>query len=323
MRLIGPLTVAAIAGALTILVTGCAGSDGNLSPTRGDSGAIAAPAGMHPAWWREAPQSARAGVYVTQANGSTDGIVFGFRARESRDNPPTCSIANQNFDQSQIAADVAGNVYLPNIETGFIGVYGPNCGNLIGSVADPYGSAIDVTVHGGTFYAAGGSTVAACTMSGCASGLTDPSIFQLETAAADSKGNVWASFYNQKGAISLIVWLGGKMPGRLVTGYINENTPGALEFDNRDRLVSIQTLFFHAYRYRCSASRAACTNVGIFNLQAGSLFGALNARNTNIQVTDYANSSVDVYSYPGFAYRYSYERGFRPNYAVEGIVQTQ
>lgn len=58
----------------------------------------------------------------------------------------------------------------------------------------------------GTFYGAGGSYVSICTLSGCASELTDPSIKQLETAAVDSDGNIWASYYNQSGAPSLIVW---------------------------------------------------------------------------------------------------------------------
>jgi hypothetical protein len=38
---------------------------------------------------------------------------------------------------------------------------------------------------------------------------------------------------------------------------------------------------------------------------------------------DYANDSVDVYRYPSFKYEYSYDRGLRGGYSVEGIVQTR
>ena len=277
---------------------------------------------QRPAWWREAPATVRAGVYVGQANGSTDGVVFGFHASERRNQPPACSIPGQNFDQSQIAADSAGNVYLPDILTSAVNIYAPECGSLIASVADPYGAPLDVAVHGGTFYAAGGQAVAVCTQGGCSTELTDASIFQLETAAVDSHGNVWASYYSNSNGPSLIVWPGGAMPGRIVRGYVNQNTPGGLLFDRRDRLISVQTLFAHVYAYRCDASTARCRNTGTFGLQGGSLFGALNARNSNFQATDYANDSIDVYAYPGFTYEYSYDRGLLSGSAVQGIVQT-
>ena len=77
------------------------------------------------------------------------------------------------------------------------------------------------------------------------------------------------------------------MPGHVVSGYVNQNTPGDLIFDKNDTLVSIQTQFTHAYVYRCNAKAASCTNIATFDLQGGSLYGALNPSNTNIQVTDY------------------------------------
>ncbi|MGB8518934.1 MAG: hypothetical protein WCD38_02075 [Candidatus Tumulicola sp.] len=270
-----------------------------------------------------APAAARAGVFVTQANGSSDGVVFGFKAQNKANLPPVCSIGSQNFEQTQIAADGAGNLYLPNVETSVIGVYSPNCGQLVRGIADPYSAPVDVAVRAGKIYAAGGTTVAVCTSDGCSSSLTDPSILQLETAAVDSKGNVWASYYSHTDAVQLAVWPRGKMPGHVVSGYVNQNTPGDLIFDKNDTLVSIQTLFTHAYIYRCSAKTASCSNIATFNLHGGSLYGALNPSNTNIQVTDYSKSAVDVYAYPSFAYEYSYSDGFMPGYSVQGIVQTR
>ena len=282
-----------------------------------------APSAAHPAWWREAPASARAGVYVAQANGASDGIVFGFGAHDRKNRAPMCSLGNQKFADTDIAADSSGSLYLANVQSGRVNVYAPNCGSRIATFIDPYGSDSDVALHGSTIYAVGSQHVAVCSREGCSAELTDPSILQLETGAVDSKGNVWGSYYDQQGRISLIVWQNGAMPGHPVSGYVNQNTPGGLLFDDRDNLVSIQTRFGHAYTYRCSAAAASCTNTATFTLHAASLFGALNARNTDIQLTDYANDSVDVYAYPTFTYEYSYDAGLLKTSSVEGIAQTR
>jgi hypothetical protein len=135
----------------------------------------------------------RVNVYVTQANGSSDGIVYGYGANNKANRAAACTITGQKFDHSQIATDASGNTYLPNLQTGAINVYAPDCGKLIAAVKDPYGADVDVALgKNGTFYGAGRAHVSVCTTTGCTNELTDPSIFQLETAAVDASGNVWA-----------------------------------------------------------------------------------------------------------------------------------
>lgn len=270
------------------------------------------------------PQSrvTRIKVYVTQANGASDGFVYGYTGNNKANRSPACTLKGQKFDHSQIAVDASGNVYLPNIETGRIDVYAPDCGSRLASVTDPYGADVDVTVgNDGTFFGVGNSHVSVCTTSGCASELADPSILQLETAAVDAFGNVWATYYSQKGAPSLIVWPNGSMPGKPVSGYVNTNTPGDLSFDNTGNLISVQTLFAHVFVYRCSETKATCTNTRTVTLRSGALFGSLNASNRDFQVSDYANNKVDVYSYPAFAFLYSYNRGLKEGYSTQGIAQ--
>lgn len=302
-------------------LTSCDAMGGAPNNPGGRSGVPPTARSVHPAWWRDAPAAARVGVYVGQANGSTSGTLYGYPPKNKSNKPPKCSIGSQSFDQSQIAVDDSGNVYSPNLETGDINIYAPNCGSLIASVNDPYGADLDVALGpNATFYGVGGTHVSRCTRSGCSSELTDPSIEQLEMAVVDSDGNVWASYYNQNGAPSLIVWLTGSARGEIMSGYVNQNTPGDLMFDKRGRLVSLQTRFTHVYIYDCDAYEAYCFKPKVKNLQAASLFGSLNASNTEFQVTDYANDSVDVYSYPKLKYKYSYSNGLSSNSSVQGIA---
>jgi hypothetical protein len=278
-----------------------------------------APPLSRPAWWRDAPAAIRVGVYVGQAGYNS--VIFGYRARNKSNGAPECSIGYQNFAQSQIAVDASGNVYSPDFRTGDTNIYGPNCGSLIASVNDPYGSDFDVAVgENGTFYGVGGTHVSVCTLSGCTSELTDSSIKQLGTAAVDAQGTVWASYYNQSGVPSLIAWT-PRGDVQVMNGYVNRNTPGDLMFDKRGRLVSLQTGFFKVYVYKCDVYEATCFKPKAFRLKAASLFGSLNAANTDFQATDYANDSVDVYSWPRLEYKYSYSRGLNASYGVQGIAQ--
>lgn len=301
----------ALCAALAALISGC-GMAGQ-TPSQD--------AAARPAWWREAPAASRPGVYVTQANGGDDGVVYGYPSENKANKPPLCSIGGQKFSESGIASDAKGNVYLPNVETGGVAIYSPNCGSLLATVNDPYGSDIDVALHKDSIFAAGGTHVAVCSLHGCANELTDSSIHQIGSVAVDSAGNVWASYFTSKGSIELIVWRHAKMPGQVVSGYVNQNTPGSLLFDNKGTLLSVQTRFIHLYEYRCDAAKASCSNTQTFTLQGGSLFGALNAKNTDFQATDYENDSVDVYTYPGLNYEYSYSNGLSKSASAQGITQ--
>lgn len=310
-------------GLLALCLAQVLGGCTSANPATSERPLPAQPGAARPSWWREAPDSARSGVYVVQADGRGDGVVFGYGQHDRSNKAPRCSIGGQTFEESQIATDRTGNLYLPNSTTGAVGVYAPHCGALLKTIADPQGGDLDVAIDGSRIYALGFSHVSVCSMNGCSRELTDGSILQLESAAVDHSGNVWATYYNQNGAPSLIVWAGAQMPGRIVNGYVNQNTPGGLTFDRHDTLVSIQSRFMHVYVYRCDAGTASCVNTETVTLQADSIFGALDAKNTNYQVTDYANDSVDVYAYPSFNYQYSYSRGLFPNYTVEGIAQAK
>jgi hypothetical protein len=66
-------------------------------------------------------------------------------------------------------------------------------------------------------------------------------------------------------------------------------------------LLSLQTFFPDVYVYRCNAGTASCTNTKT-TLRDGSLYGGLNAANTDYQTTNYEGNAVEVYSYPSFTF---------------------
>lgn len=313
------------AGCLSFLCAVTAGCGAAAVSTIGSTGAPdtqrpAQTGRSHPAWWREAPDTVKRGVYVSESNGGGTSELFGFGAQNQKDHRPFCVTAAP-ASTTGIGSDASGNVYAPSASTATVSVYAPHCGSVIATFSDPYGSPLGAAVQGDAIYLPNANgNVAVCTLTGCASELTDPSILQVTSAAADPSGNVWAAYYAQNIEISLIVWRRGKMPGRVVSGYINTPVPGNVLFDKKGGLISVA--FATAFTYSCSARAAACTNTGAIGLQGNSNFAALNATNTAIQVTDAMHTSVDVYAYPSFTYAYSYDSGLLDNAAVEGITQT-
>ena len=303
---------------LAIALAGCAAGPNPRQITSG----VPNEATVHRMWWREAPDSVQRGVYVTETNSAGANLVFEYGPHNRLNNPPRCQIPGQN-DVTDIGSDAAGNVYLPNGAVHRVYVRAPGCGPLVGSVDDPFGFPVGVAVHGSTFYVPNTSAnVAVCTLSGCASELTDPSLRQVQNATVDSSGNVWATYYAQNFAISLIVWPRGAMPGRVMSGYDGTVVPGNISFDQLGTLISLDSEFTQVHTFKCVVRTATCTKKGDVTLHGKVFFGALNAANTNFQVTNLADDSIDVYAYPGFAYEYSYDRGLRSGYIPEGIAQT-
>ncbi len=125
------------------------------------------------------------------------------------------------YSASPRMARATSTTRLSRVETNIVNVYAPDCGKLIASLNDPYGNPSGAAVRGGTFYVEDlDGSIPVCTLSGCTSELTNPSIRSGSggSVAVDSFGNVWAAVYDQTFRIALVVWPHAKMPGRVVTG---------------------------------------------------------------------------------------------------------
>ena len=322
MRPLFAFVLASIAGAA---LSGCAGSGTGVALPPPTLPNAARTVRANPAWWRRAPDLVKVGVYISNFTGSGMNVIYGFGPQNRKNKPPVCTIPGQ-MDVFGIASDASGNVYVPTFAgtKNIVNIYAPGCGKLIASLNDPYGNPSGAAVRGSTFYVEDlDGSVPVCTLGGCASELTDPSIRSGSggSVAVDSLGNVWAADYNQIFVIELVVWRHAKMPGHVVSGYVNSATPGGIVFDTHGSLISVDSTVLRTYT--CKAKTATCTSTGSFPLKGKSRFGALNRSNLDFQVTDQDHGSVDVYAYPGFSYQYSYNRGPNGGLNPTGITQTR
>jgi hypothetical protein len=241
---------------------------------------------------------------------------------------PICTIAGQE-DVTDAGEDTAGDVYVPSGSTDAVTIFAPNCGSRLGGYSVPYGQPVGIATYlppaearrhvkpativerteDAVFDIVGPSdspgNVALCTVKGCSSDLTDPSIVEIIGGDIDSTGNVWASYINRESQPALIVWPNRKMPGKVVSGYANAG-PGGLEFDTTGNLIAIDSSLPGAFSYTCSAAYATCTSNGSWALNGNMFFGTLTGGAHAFDIADYTYSTIDVYSYPGFAYQYSY-----------------
>jgi hypothetical protein len=294
--------------ALVATLFGCAGAVGPLAPPISQSSVrITLQIGAHH-------------VYVSQTNGGGTSYVFEFGAQNKRNHAPICSIAG-SADVMNLASDAFGDVYVPDGATDTVSEYSPDCGKRLARISDQFGLPSGVLLAGSAIYLPSASGIAVCGRNGCSSNLTDASIFEITSAAVDARGDVWAANYDQRFAISLVVWRRGSMPGHVVSGYSNTLSPGDIVFDKNDTLISIEAPFSTLTTFQCHARSAACAQTGSFPLHGASNFGALNAVNTDFQVADYRADAIDVYAYPTFDFQYSYDAGLKPGFSVVGVAQ--
>jgi hypothetical protein len=310
---------------------------------------------VRPTWWRDAPAGSNAKktspikTIVVSMQESPSLPAYSQTGSEGQKmTGPICTISGQS-GVTDIGEDTKGDVYVPYGNTDTVSVFAPDCGAQIGSYSDPYGQPVDIAfpprdgngsavkreiierTQDAVFDIVGSSgseygNVALCTTAkGCTSELTDPSINTVYAGAFDSAGNVWASYLNQENVPALIVWPNGKMPGEVVSGYVNSGV-GSLEFDAKGNLLAIDSSLPGVVSYTCTVPNARrATSVGCdpnhdWDLNGHMLYGKLVAKGAAFDVADFSYGSIDVYSYPSFTYQYSYIQGLNQSDLVVGLT---
>lgn len=316
--------------AAAIFVAGCSsGIPGGIQPTA-----------VHPAWFRQAPDTIRKGVYVAEYY--TNDILAYAGVTPNKSLPPVCSLpATYIVD---VATDTSGNLIDPDGGSRTVTVFrGPAvCGAKLGSFADPDGQpsdaatlgAANATIYVGNLQATGKAygDVSVCTLaSGCSAVLLNTAISgELFGVAEDKRGNVYASGYskptggrgNGSGA-SLVRWKDGKGKGSTIAAYRN-TWPGGLDFDRNGNLLALDTFAQNTGAlWIYSGCPAHCVAHGPFALKGESVYGKVSAKAQFFEAADFEYGQVDVYRYNGvrgISYLYSFSNGVSPSSDVEGIA---
>jgi hypothetical protein len=323
MRFSAPLLCAIAIG----ILAGCAGNGISSSipasaPQYSRAGVIAA---------LETPDATKGSLYVSQFN-SPD--ILAYKSNNKKNKPPACGISGVQY-LNGVAVDGKGNVIDPDGGSRSIIIFkGPMCGANLASTADPYGQPVDaasndalkdkIAVANMMDTGSKPGSVSVCTIKGgCKTNLTNSGIFEMVGVAMDTKGNCWASAYNQQFLPSLVYFAKCKGAGVSATGYQN-SSPGGLDIDNAGNLVAIDTSANNiGALWVYSGCKPACTLVGgPFALHGETFWGHLNQDSTAFATANYVAGEVDVYKYSPTAltFLYSFNNGLTPSDSVKGAA---
>lgn len=257
-------------------------------------------------------------IAVAQFGGSS---VLWFPLNDKTNKPP--AICQPASSTNGIAIDRYGNLWVPDGRANTTTEYGPNCGSAKLTIQDPTGEPADVGFAGKNRVfilninnLSGSPTVEIYnSTSGKQLGtLSDPSFAVLFGVGTDRKGNVFVS--NLKNNVGNIVeFPKGKMPGTQLSG-VSLGLPGTPTFDGQNNLIVTDWLAETIDVFSPPYQAAPTTSP----LMGSSIWCKLNQRGKNLYCGDADNGSIDVYGYPGNAYKFSYTAGLSPSALVTGVA---
>lgn len=281
------------------------------------------PNAVRPRWMVSPPTvndtTGRAHIAVAQFGGTS---VSWFRLNNQNNKPPIdCEPASST---NGIAIDRAGNLWVPDGRANTTTEYGPDCGSAKLTIPDPTGEPADVGFDGkNRVYILNLNNVSGpptveyynSTTGAQLGTLSDPSFNILFGVGTDSLGNVFVSNLTTNNVGIVIEFPHGKMPGSQLSG-INLGLPGAPTFDRANNLIITdwlrETIDVFSPPYTGSPTTSP--------LMGSSIWCKLNHDQIHLFCGDADNGSIDVYAYPGNAYKYSYTSGLSPDALVTGVA---
>ena len=301
-------------------------------------GAIGAPLSRHSdgrLHGLPAPQTAKDGIYVSEFYAKN---VVGYPKKHVRRHGPFCTVPWTSSDVNDIAVDGTGALIVPDPGNADIVIgTGPGmCGPESQSIAETYGYPSDAasynaatgTIVVGNFrdnpnFSYPGSVTLCTVAAGCTSNLTNSDILGVVGVALDKSGNCWAASEGRSAVPVLVYFANCSGSGVVATGF-QDTSFGGLDIDRSGNLVSIdETANGVGQVWVYKGCNPACTLVGgPFPLNGESVYGHLNAKGDRLAVADVAYGQVDSYSYLPTAvkYLYSFSKGMRASYEVQGVV---
>jgi len=248
--------------------------------------------------------------------------VLWYPLNDKKNAPPT--VCEPATSTNGIAIDRYGNLWVPNGIANTTTEYAPNCGSAKQTIPDKTGEPADVTFNGTNHVyilnlnnKSGPPTVEYynATTGAQLGTLSNSSFYNLEGIGTDRLGNVFISNLTKNNVGIVLEFPKGKMPGTQLSG-VSLGLPGAPAFDRSNNLIIADwlrnTIDVFAPPYNGSPSTAP--------LEGTSIWCKLNYGQSHLYCGDAANGSIDVYSYPGNAYQYSYTSGLSPSALVTGVA---
>jgi hypothetical protein len=248
--------------------------------------------------------------------------VFWFFLNNIHNRYPTdCERASST---NGIAIDRDGNLWVPNGRANTTTEYAPNCGSAKLTIPEPTGEPADVGFDGtNRVYilnlnnVSGPPTVEFYNSTNGAhlGTLSDPSFHNLFGIGTDRLGNVFVSNLTMNNVGTVVEFPHGRMPGSQLSG-VSLGLPGAPTFDSANNLIIADwlrnTIDVFSPPYTGSPTTAP--------LMGASIWCKLNHWQNHLYCGDAGNGSIDVYKYPGNAYKYSYTSGLSANALVTGVA---
>jgi hypothetical protein len=271
--------------------------------------------------WMKSPANrneakGRPHIAVAQFGGSS---VLWFGLNDKKNKPPIdCEPASST---NGIAIDRAGNLWVPDGRANTTTEYAPNCGSAKLTIADSTGEPADVGFSGrDRVYILNLNGTATVQFYNSTNGkqlgtLSDPSFHNLFGLGTDQLGNVFVSNLTASNVGTVVEFPHGKMPGSQLSG-VSLGLPGAPTFDSTNNLIITdwlrETIDVFSPPYTGSPTTAS--------LQGSSIWCKLNHQLTDLYCGDADHGSIDVYAYPGNAYKYSYTAGLSASGLVTGVA---
>ncbi len=258
-------------------------------------------------------------IAVAQFGGSS---VLWFPLNDKTNKPPaTCEPASST---NGIAIDRDGNLWVPDGRANTTTEYGPNCGAAKLTIPDATGEPAHVGFAGQNRVfilnlnnVSGAPTVEIYnSTTGTQLGtLSDPSFAVLFGIGTDRKGNIFVSNLTKSNVGNVIEFPKGKMPGTQLSG-VSLGLPGAPTFDRHNNLIITdwfaETIDVFSPPYQASPSTSP--------LKGSSIWCKLNQKEKDLYCGDADNGSIDVYSYPGNTYKFSYTAELSASALVTGVA---